>query len=133
MIHKDFECDFYLIRHGQSESNALPGHLFSLDYDTNLTSRGEEQARRLGKRLAAERVTFDRIYSSTYRRAISTARIMAENMGTPDIPIPAVPDLREQGAPDDWRGKRIDDVYTPAVCAYRDAKGQDYNVDGVVD
>ena len=130
MIHKDFKCDFYLIRHGQSESNALPSHLFSTEYDTNLTPRGEEQARRLGERLAAERVAFDRLYSSTYRRAIRTARIMVEAMGTPDIPIPAVSNMREQEAPDDWRGKRIDAIFTPAVSAYRDAKGHDFKAPG---
>ena len=130
MIHREFECDFYLIRHGQSESNAIPSHLFSNEYDSNLTPRGEEQARRLGERLAAERVTFDRVYSSSYRRAVQTARIMAEAMGTPDIPIPAVFDLREHVAPDDWRGKRMDEIFPPAVVAYRDAKGHDFKAPG---
>ena len=130
MIHKEFECDLYLIRHGQSESNALPVDRFSDIYDSMLTPKGEEQARRLGARFAAEGVTFDRIYCSTYKRAIRTARIMVEDMGAPETKVPQVHALREQEAPDDWRGKRMEDVYTPEVRAYMAAKSNDFKPEG---
>ncbi len=130
MIHKEFECDLYLIRHGQSESNALPADRYSDNYDSKLTPKGEEQARRLGARFAAEGLAFDRIYCSTYKRAIMTARIMVEEMGAPETEIPQVHALREQEAPDDWRGKRMDEVATPEVRAYTAAKGNDYKPEG---
>ncbi len=130
MIHKDFECDFYLIRHGQSESNAQPGYLVGDNHDSSLTPRGEEQARRLGARLAAEGVTFDRIYCSTMVRAIGTARIMVEEMGAPETHVPQVHALREHEAPDNWRGKRMDDVFTPEVRAYMAAKANDFKPEG---
>ncbi len=130
MIHKEFECELYLIRHGQSESNASPPDRHSLNYDSNLTPKGEEQARRLGARIAAEGLTFDRIYCSTYKRAIMTARIMVEEMGAPETEIPQVHALREQRAPDKWRGKRFAEIVTPEVRAYMAAKGSDYKPEG---
>ena len=126
MIHKEFECDLYLIRHGQSESNAQPGLLAGVSADSDLTRKGEEQARRLGTRLATDGVKFDRIYSSTYRRAIKTARIMVTEMGHPEFHIPEVHALREHDGPAEWRGKRIEDVLTPELRAYMAAKASDY-------
>ena len=130
MIHQEFECDLYLIRHGQSQSNAQPADRFSDYYDSMLTPKGEEQARRLGARFAAEGLTFDRIYCSTYRRAIRTARIMVEEMGVPETNVPRVHALREQGAPDGWRGKQVEDIYTPELRAYMAAKGNDFKPEG---
>ena len=130
MIHKDFECDFYLIRHGQSKTNAVPGLVAGRTHDSDLTARGEEEARRLGERLAAEGVRFDRVYCSTYSRAIKTARTMVTAMGTPDVNIPEVHALREHEGPPEWRGKRIEEVFTPEVRAYSAAKGNDFKPQG---
>ena len=126
MIHEQFECEFYFIRHGQSESNAEPGLVAGRSHDSDLTPKGEEQARRLGARLGAEGVRFDRIYCSTYVRAARTARIMAAAMGTPDKPIVEAYDLREHEGPPEWRGKRIEEVFTPELRAYAAAKGSDF-------
>ena len=126
MIHKDFECELYLIRHGQSESNAQPGLLAGADFDSALTAKGEEQARLLGARFAAEGVSFDRIYSSTYQRAIRTARIMLTAMGLSETNVPEVHALREHEGPEDWRGKRMEEVFTPELRAYMAAKASDY-------
>ncbi len=126
MIHKEFECDLYLIRHGQSESNAQPGLLAGVSADSDLTRKGEEQARRLGARFAAEGVSFDRIYSSTYQRAIRTARIMLTAMGLSETNVPEVHALREHEGPEDWRGKRMEEVFTPELRAYMAAKASDY-------
>ncbi len=126
MIHRDFDCDFYLIRHGQSESNAQPGLIAGSDFDSELTARGKDQAKRLGARLAAEGVKFDRIYSSSYVRAVQTARIMVTAMGLPDANIPPVRAIREHEAPESWRGKRTEDVLTPQYLALSAAKGSDF-------
>jgi broad specificity phosphatase PhoE len=61
----------YLIRHGETTWNhegRLQGQL-----DVPLSARGEEQARRLARRLAD--VALDRIYTSPLRRARDTARL----------------------------------------------------------
>ena len=126
MNHSNFRCDLYLIRHGQSESNAEPGLIAGSDFDSNLTAKGEEQAKRLGARLAAEGVEFDRIYSSSYVRAVRTARIMAMAMGTPGARMPPVHALREHEAPCSWRGKRTEEVLTPEYLALSAAKGSDF-------
>ena len=130
MIHSNFRCDFYLIRHGQSESNAEPGVMAGTDADSNLTPRGEEQAKRLGARLAAEGISFDRIYSSSYVRAVKTARIITAAMGLPGANIPQVPALREHEAPDSWRGKRTEEILTPAYLALSAEKGSDFKQPG---
>lgn len=63
--------EFVLVRH------ALPvaGHP-----DPELSAEGREQARRLGRWLAAER--FDALVASPLRRAVETAAIVAAGMGS---------------------------------------------------
>lgn len=60
----------YLVRHGQSESNA--NHRFSGWAQISLTEKGFEDARRAGEYL--KKLSFDRVYSSDLRRAIQTAQ-----------------------------------------------------------
>ena len=45
MIHKDFNCEIYFIRHGQSESNATPGLAAGANFDAPLTEIGHQQAK----------------------------------------------------------------------------------------
>lgn len=58
MIHQNFECEFYFIRHGESEANALRGYMEAFDLDTQLTAKGFTQARLLGERLRQDGVVF---------------------------------------------------------------------------
>ena len=88
MIHKDFQCEFYFIRHGESTSNATPGFAAGVDFDSPLTSKGLEQARLLGQRLKAEDVRFDRVYSSSLTRAVQTTETMLQAMGEADRDFP---------------------------------------------
>ncbi|MPZ23097.1 MAG: hypothetical protein GEU28_06045 [Dehalococcoidia bacterium] len=71
----------YLVRHGQAGNNV--GSMVLDDEDETvgppLTELGFEQARRLGRRLAAEGV--DAVYSSTLLRARQTAEPLAERLG----------------------------------------------------
>ena len=130
MIHEKFDCEFYLIRHGESESNAEPGLIAGRHFDSELTPRGIAQARLLGERLARQKIEFDRVYSSTYQRAAKTARIMVEAMGTSDVPVVEVYDLREHETPPDWRGKTGEEVLTSGVRAYMAAKGYHFTPPG---
>lgn len=78
----------FLARHGQTVTNKegrFCGHA-----ETDLTPRGEDQARALGRRLAG--IQIDACYTSDYSRAMRTAAFALGERGI----TPAVdPDLRE--------------------------------------
>lgn len=81
--------ELMLIRHGETESNARG--VVQGQFDAHLSARGQEQARRLGQRLAAEPPEF--LYSSDLSRALDTARAVAAACG--GLPIATDPRLRE--------------------------------------
>ena len=66
-----------LVRHGQSEGNALGVITGSIDLD--LTAHGREQARLVGERLASSPVVA--VYASTLRRASNTGAAVAAHHG----------------------------------------------------
>jgi broad specificity phosphatase PhoE len=125
LIHSDFQCEFYFIRHGESVSNATPGFVAGVNFDAPLTERGLEQARLVGRRLAKDGVRFDRIYSSTLVRTVQTAGTILEEMGQSGRPFSRVEALMEQQMPA-WRGSPIEEVYTLETRAYMAAKGMDF-------
>lgn len=67
-----------LVRHGESEGNIQKR--FSPDTDIDLTERGVAQARDAGTMIATRFVPA-RIVASPYRRALRTARLIAETLG----------------------------------------------------
>jgi len=81
MLHRDSELDLYLIRHGESAGNRRDPRA-PYDPDSELTPRGREQMTLLGRRLLADRVVFDAVYSSTLKRAIGSAEAMLSAMGS---------------------------------------------------
>lgn len=130
MIHEKFHFDLYLIRHGESESNTIPGVISGKGVDSDLTSRGLQQARLLGMRLKREHVRFDLIYTSSYRRAIKTTETMLEAMGDSGALFTAVEAIREQELPNKWIGMPTEKVYTPDLRAYIAAKGSEFRSTG---
>ncbi len=125
MIHKDFRCEFYFIRHGESGSNATPGMAAGANYDSPLTPEGVRQAGLLGKRLKRDGIKFDRVYSSSLDRAQKTARFMLDAMGETDRAFPTVDAIIEQQMPG-WRGVPVEEVFTPESIAYIVNKGPDF-------
>ena len=125
MIHRNFRCEFYFIRHGESKSNATPGLAAGADFDAPLTERGIAQAKLLGQRFHCDGIDFDRIYSSSLKRTVKTARLMLDEMGQADRDFPKIDALIEQQMPG-WRGWAIEDVYTPENRAYMAEKGLDF-------
>jgi broad specificity phosphatase PhoE len=90
----------YLIRHAESEENALDfnaamtradfNDILRRSFDSGLTGRGEQQARDLIERMSHTKI--ERLYSSPFKRAFTTALILGNAVGlTPQI----VDDLRE--------------------------------------
>ena len=124
MIHQNFECEFYFIRHGESESNALPDRM-SLDPDTSLTRKGFAQARLLGERLEQDGITFDKVYSSSMARTVQTTQTMLDAMGEPNgefVQVDAIVEQRSTG----WRGLRTEDLLTPELLAYMRTKASHF-------
>jgi broad specificity phosphatase PhoE len=69
----------YVVRHGESELNAL--HIFAGQIDTPLTGTGREQARAAGRQ--ATEIPIDRIISSPLKRALETAQLIANGIDYP--------------------------------------------------
>ena len=99
MLHRDFRCEFYFIRHGESASNATPGFAAGKNFDAPLTPLGVEQARLLGKRFQKEKIVFDRIYSSSLQRAVQTTDTMMDSMQCAHTSFTQVDAIIEQQVP----------------------------------
>jgi len=78
----------YLIRHGESEWNALKK--IQGQQDIPLTEKGIKQAKLIGNRLIKEDI--EKIYSSDLKRAYDTAKIIGDIL---DIDVIPVKELRE--------------------------------------
>ena len=124
MIHQNFECEFYFIRHGQSESNAIPDRT-SLNPDTSLTDKGFAQARLLGERFKQDGITFDKVYCSSLLRTVQTTQTMLKAMGEEDKAFDRVDAIVEQRTTG-WRGLRTEDLLTPELLAYMRAKASHF-------
>ena len=120
MIHENFDCEIYFIRHGESESNAL-GNRTSLDPDSSLTRKGFAQARLLGERLEKDGIAFDRVYSSAMLRTAQTTQTMLKAMGEPNKDFTRVDAIIEQSTTG-WRNLPSEEIFTPEVVAYMRTK-----------
>ena len=92
----------YLVRHGQTEWNVL--HKMQGWGNGELTEKGIADAKALAIRL--KHTPIDKIYSSSSKRAIETAKIIDHNRG---IPIVTDNNLREMNF-GDWDGQLTADV-----------------------
>jgi broad specificity phosphatase PhoE len=100
------EFYLWLIRHGQTPTN-LDGDTCGQTAESPLTEHGRLQAHLLGERLAyKDKVSFDKVFASSYTRAHDTAKIATGN----NQPIVVTPELREYSA-GDWTGQKRNEVY----------------------
>lgn len=107
---EDIEFTLSLIRHGESEINATPD-IIGQTFDTKLTEKGKEQARKLRARFIKNNEKFDYIYSSPYVRAFDTANL-AKPVETQKVIL--APDMREYDA-GDWTGASRSKTITPSI------------------
>jgi broad specificity phosphatase PhoE len=84
----------YMVRHGQSVSNAHPelAALPTAEGD-RLTERGRTEAHAVGEALAKLRPTA--LLTSTMGRAVETAELIAERVGLEPVEVPYITELRE--------------------------------------
>jgi len=92
----------FLLRHGQTESNAKG--IYQGSMDTELTEEGIRQAK-LAKDYFSS-VTFSNIYSSPKKRALDTARIIVEGTG---LKIKIRKDLEEMNF-GKWEGLKFNEI-----------------------
>jgi len=74
----------YFLRHGETEWNLAKRIQGSTEW-TDLTDEGVHEAEMARDGLLAGGLVFDRIYSSPYRRAMHTARIVGAGLGLDPI------------------------------------------------
>ena len=75
----------YFIRHGQTDWNAahrIQGGVAEID----LNADGVRQAEIAAEGLAGAELSFDRVYSSPYRRAMHTAELICARVGGTPVP-----------------------------------------------
>lgn len=108
------EFYLYLIRHGQSEINAMPD-MVGQKADSRLTEKGKSQAVLLGERLfQKEKLPADHVFASDYIRAADTCKIALGFHPTVVAPI-FVPEVREYSAGDWTHAKRHEVHNIPTV------------------
>lgn len=122
MLHRDFQCHFYFIRHGEAEPNLHPDKIGGRAAESPLTERGIKQARITGARFKKEGIIFDKVYSSSCLRAVQTAEKICEVIGYDQAGIVFTPALVEfsQG---EWEGRLREEVYTVETLNYINTKG----------
>lgn len=102
---REFLLHLYLIRHAESENNALPEHLRV--EDPSITARGREQAEYLARWLAEH--PLDQVITSPFRRALQTLAPLFQRC---QYPIEVSSDIVERGGcyrgwhPGNWEGAR---------------------------
>ncbi|MBI2639544.1 MAG: histidine phosphatase family protein [Candidatus Sungbacteria bacterium] len=91
----------YLIRHGESESNASG---YYLGKDSKLSIAGRTQARKLARRFV--KIPINLVVASDYRRAISTAEIIGR---VKKKKVVIIPFLGEERYPTEFERKHTND------------------------
>ncbi len=109
----------YLIRHAQSEENVLDMRVRSTITDFNellrrshaapLTPTGEDQARAVVDRLAEARI--ERLYSSPFVRALSTATAVGEALGLVPQPVEELREVLARPLGEDIRPARLERLF----------------------
>ena len=109
----------FLVRHGATVSSGEDS--FNGETDVPLSESGREQARALGRRLAAERI--DAFYASPLSRAMETARLVAAPHGGNVVPVPTLREVSHG----QWEQKRRAEVESLYPEEYRRWESDPYS------
>jgi broad specificity phosphatase PhoE len=115
----------HLLRHGETDRN-LNGDLIGQSADEPLNQTGIEQSKKLAARLKKEGIVYDTIYTSPYKRAQETCKIVAAEMPktTNLITVPAIREIDQGEGKDQSRSKLYAD---PAFREYTDFVGSAFH------
>ena len=108
------ELELYLIRHGQSVTNAatereIENMPFSMREDPVLSGKGIIQAQKLGERFAG--IELDAVYSSCLNRAVLTAKGILDRQKN-EKPLFVDPVFSETRLPSYYRGTSVENLRT---------------------
>ena len=117
LLNRPDAVRLYLIRHGQSGGNVARQEGRVVNFDPPLTAVGEEQARRLGARMAEYGV--DAIYSSPLQRSYNTGMAIAQLTGHT---ITVVDDLQEINEPARQAGVDLETATLPDGVTHQEIK-----------
>lgn len=85
--------NIYLVRHGQTQFNATG--LLQGWADSPLTEEGKQIVAQTGQLFAAAHIHFNRAFCSTSPRTLTTAELILQHAGQPEMQIWPLADLRE--------------------------------------
>jgi broad specificity phosphatase PhoE len=128
MTKQQNQTEVYIFRHAQTYVNTAPWLVGGRSNEAELTPEGVEQARQLGRALLAKRILPHKVFASTAKRAVMTARISLAEMGL-DIEPETTEEMLELGQ-GTAEGKPRVEVYTPQVLADIDRLGKDFKLEG---
>lgn len=103
------DINVYLIRHGESTANANGLDQIGQEIDTPLSEKGVSQANFLGHRFRNQKIEFDKMFSSTYLRARTTADIVRKIVSYKSEL--SLTDTLVEYNPGDWKGKHRSIIY----------------------
>ncbi|MFA5174167.1 MAG: histidine phosphatase family protein [Candidatus Pacearchaeota archaeon] len=113
--------ELFIVRHGETNYNLEERIQGQIDSEAYLSKKGIEQVDKLGRKISALDIKYDKIYSSDQKRAKQTTEAISKYLN--NIPIEFTTDLRERGF-GDLEGKTIQE------CDIQDYKGANlYNLD----
>jgi broad specificity phosphatase PhoE len=120
--------ELYLIRHAETVMNTNPHLVGGRSNETLLTAKGIEQAKRLGRAMAARSIIPAKVYASPAIRTIDTARYSLAEMGLEIEPL--VQDAIQELGQGFAEGKLRTEVYTDAVKQDIERLGKDFKLEG---
>ncbi|MBP5611139.1 MAG: histidine phosphatase family protein [Bacteroidales bacterium] len=104
----------YLLRHAETAYNADRQRIGGRSPHLPLSENGRMQATACGKRLAAQRLTFDRVFCSTARRTVETLQLIQEAWPELTPQPPVYSDRLQELSQGAWEGRLRSEIYTPA-------------------
>lgn len=116
------DLDLYLIRHGRTNRNATPD-LIGQYPEEPLNDLGKEQSKKLAKRLSHEKLYFDHIYCSPYKRAMETCEIVNQYDDGANYITPTYRDALREINQGDGIDQSREKTFTPEFLHKLDALG----------
>lgn len=128
MPRSDTVTELYLIRHAETVMNTNPHLVGGRSNETQLTEKGIDQAKRLGRTMLAKGIMPVKAFASPARRTIDTARYSLAEMGLDIKPLiqNAIQELGQGFA----EGRLRTEIYTDAVKDDIARLGKDFKLEG---
>lgn len=109
---------YFVMRHGESTSNAKGVISANVDNDDPLTEQGQQQVRDTAAHL--QDAGIELIIHSPFMRTTQTAQLMRDELGLPADALVAAPEIREFDLADEFEGKRWHDDYAAAFATWEE-------------